>query len=320
MEFWKSFMDSCAMKESIFSNDNEWEELKNKRNLFSRLLKDICIHLKCSEIELDEEIEREEQLYDEPTRLLAQKLAERNGGKDDILDCSFDYEKGEFPSIVSNAVYLTNDMQTRYLIEDKGVLVVSLDELLNSRYCLREPIPISKGKIYDWSTILSPARHICNSLIIIDLYVLKYLEKNLYPILDALVPECLEEVFQLAIVTSDRVGKQLEQCYDEIEKHLQSCGKKTRICLTIVRSDNSQLHDRWIISNNLYIECSGGFDLLNTKGKSTKETTIWYSFPRFADPRDYNTFFNVIDAVKRIAKNNVVYPNTDISLTYRIFE
>lgn len=312
MEFWRSFMDSCAVNYPIFTPHNKWREVESKRFLYSHLKDDICIHLKCTEKELDDELDRESKLYDESMRLLKQKLLEKDSGKTNILDCSFEYSNGDFPVIGSNSVYLTNDLGTRLSIENKGILVVSLNDLLDSRYCLGAPIIISKRQRIDWRAILKHARHVCNSLVICDSYVLKNLERNLYPILDTLIPDDIGEVFQLTIITSEdssyRMGEQLQQCHDEISKHLQQCRKKTRVVLNIVRADKSQQHDRRILSNNAYIECPGGFDLSDHTGKSQKQTTIWYSFPRFANPRDLNTFFNVIETARSISESNLVIP------------
>ena len=303
-------MDSCTVNYPIFHD--KWKEVESKRFLYSHLKDDICFHLKCNEKELYEELDRESKTYDEPMRLLEQKLLEKDSGKSNILDCSFEYSNGDFPTIGSNAVYLTNDLETRHLIENKGIIVVSLNDLLDSRYCLGAPITISKRQRIDWNTILKHARHVCNSLVICDLYVLKNLEKNLFPILETLIPDNIDEVFQLTIITledsSFRMGEQLQRYHVEISEHLRQCRKKTRIDLKIVRADKSQQHDRRILSNNAYIECPGGFDLSDPTGKSTKQTTIWYSFPRFANPRDLDTFFDVIETAKSIAESNLVIP------------
>lgn len=311
-------MDSCAVNYSIFDSHDKWREIESKRFLYSHLKDDICIHLKCNEKELYEELERETKSYDETMRLLEQKLLEKDSGKTSILECSFEYSNGDFPSIGANAVYLTNDLETRHLVENKGIIVVSLNNLLESRYCLGAPILISKRQRIDWNTILKQARHVCNSLVICDSYVLKNLEKNLYPILDTLIPDNINDFFQLTIITSEdgsfRMGEQLRRYHDEISEHLRQCGKKTHINLNIVRSDKSQQHDRRILSNNVYIECPGGFDLSDSMGKSTKQTSIWYSFPRFANPRDLNTFFDVIETARRILGSNLVIPeNSEVS-------
>ena len=324
LEFWRSFMDSCAINYSFSALNNNWKEIESKNYLYAHLIDYICIHLKCSEKELYEELEREAKSYDEPMRLLEKKLIEKDGGNLDILDCSFDYYNGDFPSIGPNAVYFTNDLRTRSIIESKGILVVSLNEILSSQYCLGTPILISKRQWTDWNTILKQARHICNSLIICDSYVLKNLEKNLYPILDTLIPDCIDEVFKLTIITSEdsncRMGEQLQRSHDEINKHLQQSKKSTRIELSIVRADKSQQHDRRILSNNAFIECPGGFDLLDRTGKSTKQTTIWYSFPRFANPRDLDTFFDVIETARRITESNLVIPENGGARTNRLFD
>ena len=327
MEFWKSFMDSCSNIFDISVSNKEWKEIESKRYLYSRLVEDTFLHLKCSEKELLEELEREDAVYHETMRILDQKQQARAGGEGDVLDCSYDYDNNKFPSLDSNAVYFTNNIQTRSTIEKNGCLAVSLSDLLSSRYNNERPIEVNKGQFSDWQVILNAARHTCNSLLICDSYILNNLEDNLYPIIDLLIPNDICEVFQLTIITSEGstfgMGEQLKRAYHDIHDHLLKSGKKTLVELVLVRTDTSQQHDRKILSNNIYVDCSGGFDLLKKK-KATKQTTVGISFPKFANPRDFDTYFNVIEQAKRIIRSNLVVSanndqNDDPSGYNRIF-
>ena len=309
MEFWKSFMDSCSINYAINVTKKEWKEIESKRFLYSRLVEDTFLHLKCNESELLDELEREDKLYHETMRILDQKYQARVGGDSSVLDCSYDYENNEFPSLEYNATFFTNRDQIRSSFEKKGLLVVSLKDLASSRYNFERPTEVSKGQFYDWKLILGAARHACNSLIICDSYVLNNLDENLFPIIDTLIPNDINEVFQLTIITSEndsfRMGEQLKRAFTDINEHLHSCGKRTNVELALVRTDRSQQHDRKILSNNIYIDCPGGFDLLKRR-KASKQTTVGISFPKFADPRDFDTYYNVIEQARRITKSNLI--------------
>lgn len=309
MEFWKSFMDSCSINYAINVTNKEWKEIESKRFLYSRLVEDTFLHLKCSEKELSEELEREDLVYHETMRILDQKMHARAGGESEVLDCSYDYDDNQFPMLDANAVYFTNSIQNRSFIEKNGCLAVSLSDLLSSRYNNEKPIEVYKGQFSDWQVILNSARHACNSLLVCDSYILNNLEDNLFPIIDLLIPNDINEVFQLTIITSEnssfRMGEQLKRAYNDIHRHLLKCGKKTQVELVLVRTDTSQQHDRKILSNNIYIDCSGGFDLIKRR-KSTKQTTVGISFPKFANPRDFDTYFNVIEQARRITRSNLI--------------
>jgi hypothetical protein len=42
--------------------------------------------------------------------------------------------------------------------------------------------------------------------------------------------------------------------------------------------NSSEFHDRIIITNNVWIDCGGGFDLFNN-GKACKRTNLRFAFP-----------------------------------------
>ncbi len=314
MEFWKSFMDSCNIKFSVIASDEEWLGNESKRFLFRRLVDEISLHLDCTEEELQEEIDRESKSYDESMRLLEMKLIDRDGGNASVLDCSYDYKNNQFSSVDDNSTYFTNNPATRKAIEKKGVMVVSQQDISSGRFNIRKPKEIIKGQNYEWGKVLNKARHFCNSLIICDSYISKNTNDNLFPILDVLIPQKLERPFQLTIITAEghsfSFGEQVKLLYDSIQDYLRKSCKDKSVDLTIVRADTGQQHDRKILSNNVYIECAGGFDLMK-RGKATKQTTVGISFPKFSNPRDLDTYYNVLSQAKSIIQADKIVSEND---------
>lgn len=162
--------------------------------------------------------------------------------------------------------------------DDKGILFLT-PETINNK-CLYEDFGqgIAKGRSYTWAELLKNTKHNCNAIIAFDNFLYKHKDINLYPILDALLPTKLPEniSFHIALFMQEQYGVGMEQEYEEISSALKQMRPDLSIDLTIYQCFTGDFHDRAFITNNLWIGCEGGFDLLKKDkyGKNTISTKV----------------------------------------------
>ena len=129
----------------------------------------------------------------------------------------------------------------------------------------------------------------CNSLVVVDNYVLndkEKMEENLIPLFDAILPTELKIEFDLtvfALLCDDKGNnhKNVKNRYEEINGILNRVRPDMKISLSVVKVKKDHFHDRNIVSNNFFIGSGGGFDLFNRNGMSQKTTTIFAFHPFF---------------------------------------
>lgn len=148
---------------------------------------------------------------------------------------------------------------------------------------------IAKGEVYNWGFLRSKAKHNCNSLIIADNYILKKpsVKQNLLKILDFLLPDKLDDhvPFHFTIISTDKnISWQWDEAIGVLKGELKRLRPILKIEFEYLRVDEKKLHDRTIITNNIWISCGGGFDLFyydNGKKKfvAGKSTTINIIYP-----------------------------------------
>ena len=124
----------------------------------------------------------------------------------------------------------------------------------------------------------------CNTMIIIDNYIEKDMERNLFAILDSLLPESLYQIdFHLTILTERADGRTKESYKEEYRKisdHIKKIRPKLKCHLELyVPEGKSNFHDRTIITNNVMINCGAGFNLLNNSGKARNNTKVEITYP-----------------------------------------
>lgn len=172
---------------------------------------------------------------------------------------------------------------------------------------------ISKSEKITWAEILrSKEYHLseCNSMIITDNYLLKDLltrEKNLYPILEELLPITLGKgrEFHLTLVASGQNFN--DSIYEEVKVHIKKQRPYLPVRLEIYIEGNSigSLHDRAIVTNNVKIEIPGGFDLIKGSNVATKETKASILYPGVqscSDPCD-GTYTRILACCSKIIRN-----------------
>ena len=144
---------------------------------------------------------------------------------------------------------------------------------------------VEEGKYLKWADILRNQHNLsnCNSMVIIDNYILKSLN-NLEEILKALLPKQIpgvtrEDKFYLTIITAkdksntrndEHIYRQLVEKIKQIRPNLDF-----EFDMFVEQNTSSNtFHDRYILTNNVRIKVGGGFDSINKHGKATKQTDV----------------------------------------------
>ena len=191
-----------------------------------------------------------------------------------------------------SAVYLTaNECR---VAKDYGVLNITSDNYVNMSYLFRDNgTAIGKYKDYSWDFLKQSARHSCNSMIIADNYLFYGdLENNLFPILDALLPDQLAKglsfelsIFAMELDSSHENYRSWADIKKEIGQWFSTNRPNLEKRLELFNLNNLRVfHDRTIVTNYIWIESGGGFDLFKydeRKGvlKSSKSTTVQITYP-----------------------------------------
>lgn len=217
-----------------------------------------------------------------------------------------------------SAVYMLNESKMKcdgYGIQ-KGILAITPDNLPHRKDLFKgQSFSVDKGGKYK-STYLSfkdKLEHFCNSMIIIDPYMLTKLElfdTSLFPLLDSVLPKTLISMsFHLSIFSQigDKNNENGKLIYDKIKDYLNKIRPQLNIKLSIYRVGiGDKFHSRHIITNNVLIDSEDGFDLFNDREKSTKNATITKIYPRFSgdDRGDMSKYLTWISVTKKHALNS----------------
>lgn len=216
----------------------------------------------------------------------------------------------------------SEDLTSMYLVSDDaklkqmtgdsiGVYVLPVDSCLEvDDYC-KITKRIRKNKNIDWNKILknSPA---INSLIIMDRYIVASaddIKNNLFPIIDALIPNSLKIPFHLTLMTKVPQTDDIKELYDSIILHLKKVKPSVHVDLEIHNCTSGDFHDRAILSTNLYISCGSGFNLRRDNGSSQHTTNFKMSLVGICNERgekiEWDTYYR---NAFTIANNRPSYP------------
>ena len=145
---------------------------------------------------------------------------------------------------------------------------------------------LGENEAWDWEEFKrSIPDRASNSMIIVDNYILKNGERDLYKLLDALLPDCCEIGYHLTIFYyQERTGVQerLIQKIKQIRPNLVET-----LTLEMIRVVGSQeFHDRTIVTNNCWINIGGGFDMTQIDYVThntlvSRTTTMAIAYPGF---------------------------------------
>lgn len=189
-------------------------------------------------------------------------------------------EKGQVDAIVNGkdlsieqlcSVFLLDKEETECnrIARQKGILCLNAFMLSQKKHLVngkKESFAFKeKGSFYSLKEYLY---HPCNSLIIIDPYILKerkYINIHIKHLLANILPQTVEIPFHLSIFSglgANNDAKAGDSYYDEILNMLREIRPKIEFCLTLyqIPISGAGWHDRFVITNNLMIEASAGFE------------------------------------------------------------
>lgn len=153
--------------------------------------------------------------------------------------------------------------------QEKGVLCLNAKMLSKSSYLIGEKSLafdfLEKGSYYDLKEYISLP---CNSAILIDPHILnerKYIDHHIKHLLNNILPNSLDIPFHLSIFSG--IGKINdaslgESYYDAILEKLKDIRPKLDFSLTLyqIPIQGEGWHARYVITNNLMIHATEGFD------------------------------------------------------------
>lgn len=191
---------------------------------------------------------------------------------------------------ILNSIFMTikNKRQREELASKLGVIVIGKEHILNFLDLYKpEDMPIHKRDKLSWSNFINISDiQKSNAIIIEDNYILSgyntnKIKSNLIPLLDVILPYNTIVQYHISIYACEIFGNEKNTCKlieDEIKQIRPALDFK--LCIYKIREKSEDhFHDRNIFTGNLMIDCSGGFDLIDDKGESTKTTKVSYSFP-----------------------------------------
>lgn len=168
---------------------------------------------------------------------------------------------------------------------------------------------IKKSTICSWKKMLERKTVYGNSLVIVDNYLLNdsnCFDLNLDPILNALLPEDLNMVFNISFITQDP-NSTLKSKTQTVEDLIKKIRPNLHFTVNFFVDVNKLFHDRVIISNYIWMQSGAGFDLFNFKSKAKHSTTvsIIYPFIQTYVPWAVDAYCNLLEDAKAIVKSAV---------------
>lgn len=286
IDFYKYFCENQP-KVSILDEDDHW------RNLFLFLLK------KKSEIHLN--ITKSQFIIERDTFPFFEYLIENLYPENLLIFNSEDNE--DFPNLNNIEKYVKDDKtfsqsflmfnQPKEICEkiedDYGIMVLHKENIKERCKFIFEPYlqPIEKNSktIKDWS-FLNDIKHPCNNLIIFDNYINKEKDYNLFALLSFFLPISLKTTFHITISTlkEDKGVKTNHKVLEEKTlKYIKEIRPMLNFKLCILAHDSSQVHDRDLLTNYIWLNIPAGFDLftVNKRNEITTQhsTNVFGYFP-----------------------------------------
>lgn len=195
----------------------------------------------------------------------------------------------------------------------KGVMALTPTTINNSNLYKDFGEGIKDKEICKWGNLLRNAKHNCNAIIAFDNFLYKRKESNLFPIFDALLPEALplNISFQILIFMQLKEGMKVEKEYEIIYDALKRMRPNLLFELTVYQCYTADFHDRAIATNNLWIGCEGGFDLLkidkygfHTQSTKDTKTHIIYPFLQESSNWSVKSYNNLMHDALHIIKSH----------------
>ena len=310
----KSFWSELSQKLSEIKNSPDFEERRNNQDLdeWYDLLGRSNVFFDCSE-EVIVELSKKD--------CYLEGLLIRSGEN----RCSVDFLSGAVTSMCKGSSQMNTKMyNSLYLSKEShvaqarnvGIINIGSNDLHSNRHLFNDFGPsVGRDTERDWAQMLDSAKanQNCNSMIIVDKYIFKDVNANLYRILNTLLPKKLGTMFYLSIFSLDGCEE------SEIERFKQRLDEKIRIIrpelsffLEVYGCCIDDFHDRGIITNYLWIEIGAGFNLIK-KGLASKTTNIHVIYPMIVSEERIKCssegYWNIIEDAKRYLRIRGMWSN-----------
>ena len=270
----KFIVDLCETK----PNDDLSEEFDEWKKIFNIIAKksNLCIDSK-------------DELFNKYSEnpIVRNLIKTTQGGGSKLL-----VDKGHFDKIVSDKLDLKKTSKACpifCLSEPKynyntGVFIANSKNYLEefgkvTRESYSKSISENETK-FSWANLLDNHPPL-NSIIIADPYLMKdsYFDKNLFPILDKLIPnKNFEETFHITLITGSQANVSpnlINEKYENIKNFIGSKISDFKLGFYVV--PGNIMHDRILITNYFYIASGIGFNLFKRDGAIKSDTVLTWS-------------------------------------------
>lgn len=192
-----------------------------------------------------------------------------------------------FDEQLANSLWLTtrSTEECLRLSCSYGILMLNVMMVLSARHLYkRQSVHVQRSWTNIWRPLFSmatdkPSMSISNCMIIVDRYLFKNgfvsLENNLKVVLDALLPHSLDKRLVMSIWVFAECSD-LTNAKCDLSELVKSIRPSLNFTITI---NGYYTHDRYILTNNLYLQSPGGFDIIGEEGTAIRNTDIESSFP-----------------------------------------
>lgn len=195
-----------------------------------------------------------------------------------------------------------------------GLCVINAEGLPKKKYLFKGcGFELKKNKKYEYGykRFQTELQHPCNSMIVIDPYILadkNYIESNLINFLDTVLPCELKINFHLSIISKlGNPDKKIKYDPNEIIEKIKTEIEQIRPYLACSLGmlpilTGGAFHRRLVLTNNWIADFADGLNLFDENGKSQRNTTVDLVFPRLIgnDRKDLSKYNQWI----RIAKQH----------------
>ena len=197
-------------------------------------------------------------------------------------------------------------------LRNYGVIAADQSDFLDKSNLSKDyGFAIKKATMGSWKNLLENIPIYGNSLIIVDNYLLSdgnTFELNLKPILNSLLPDSLDMVFNVSFFTQDS-NSTLKLKVSKIEELINNLRPNLNLTVNFFVDVKHSFHDRVIISNYFWMQCGAGFDLFGSKSTAKHSTTVTFIYPFIQNsiPWAIDAFSNLLDDIKETvnsAENN----------------
>ncbi len=203
----------------------------------------------------------------------------------------------------------------------KGILCLNAKMLAKAKHLIfGKKIPFKFHQIGGYYHLTEFISYPCNSLILIDPHILnerKYIQNHLKHLFKNILPQTLDIPFDISIFSG--IGPQNyddvelgKSFYEEILKMLQEIRPHLEFSFTLyqIPAQGEGWHDRFILTNNLMMEASGGFSVFGRMEgviKAQKDCNFHICQPTLDKNGDTDDYYNWIKKTSKESKKEEGY-------------